>query len=141
VEYAEYYLRLVEFAHAYAAFRGKLAAGGRPLLIVTYGDHQPSFTRQLLARADADDRLFRTFYAIDPVNMALPSGFSAPRDMDAVFLGTMALAAAGLPFDDIFATRASLLSECGVDYYAAASVRKRQFHRLLLERGCLDLPR
>jgi hypothetical protein len=61
--------------------------------------------------------------------------------MDAVFLGTMALAAAGLPFDDIFATRASLLSECGVDYYAAASVRKRQFHRLLLERGCLDLPR
>jgi hypothetical protein len=141
-EYAEYYVRLAESAQAYAAFRRKVAASGRPLLIVTYGDHQPSFTRQLLRRiGGGDGALFRTFYAIDPVNMVLPADLAVPRDMDAVFVGTVALMAAGLPLDDIFATRASLIGECGANYYAADSVRKRRFHRMLLDRGCLDLPR
>jgi hypothetical protein len=46
---------------------------------------------------------------------------------------------AGLPLDEIFATRASLLEHCGGGYFASASERKRRFHRTLVDLGMIDL--
>ena len=45
------------------------------------------------------------------------------------------LQAAGLPLDAVLATRASLIEECGADYFGADSQRKRRFHRTLVDMG------
>jgi hypothetical protein len=143
--YSEYYARLAETAVAWNRLKSELATRfpGRPMLIVHYGDHQPVMTRRIEAKlklpADAR-RQFRTFYAIEALNYRpdrLVSGRGA--DLDIAFLGTVALQHAGLPLDEIFATRASLLEQCGEAYFASTSERKRRFHRTLVELGVIDV--
>jgi hypothetical protein len=85
-------------------------------------------------------RQFRTFYAIEILNDVadrIPCGRGP--DLDIAFLGTVALQHAGLPLDEIFATRASLLEQCGGAYFASASERKRRFHRTLVDLGLIDV--
>jgi hypothetical protein len=141
--YAEYYARLVETASTWHRLRAKLANKfpGRPVLVVHYGDHQPVLTRRIDRHLNCPGdgrRPFRTFYAIEALNI---SHFSPRRraDLDIAFLGTVALQRAGLPLDPIFATRASLLDDCGETYFASASERKRRFHRTLVDLGLIDL--
>jgi Sulfatase len=141
--YAEYYTRLVETAVTWNRLRSELSALRRPTLIVHYGDHQPVMTRRIEAKlklpVDAR-RQFRTFYAIETLNHCsdrLGSGRAA--DLDIAFLGTVTLQQAGVPLDEIFATRASLLEHCGEAYFASSSERKRRFHRTLVERGMIDV--
>ena len=143
-QYAEYYARLAETAATWNRLRSGLSAfPGRPTLIVHYGDHQPVMTRRIEAKlklpVDAR-RQFRTFYAMETLNCRtdrLVSGRGA--DLDIAFLGTVALQQAGLPLDEIFATRASLLEHCGEAYFASPSERKRRFHRTLVELGAIDV--
>ena len=52
---------------------------------------------------------------------------------------SVALQQAGLALDDVFATRASLLDQCGEAYFASPSERKRRFHRTLVARGLIDV--
>jgi hypothetical protein len=85
-------------------------------------------------------RQFRTFYAMETLNDCsdrLVSGRGP--DLDIAFLGTVALQQAGLPLDEIFATRASLLEHCGEAYFASPSERKRRFHRTLVDLGIIDV--
>jgi hypothetical protein len=140
-DFAEYCVRLAETADAVAEARRALAdrRPRRPLVIVHFGDHQPTLTRRLVAAAPDNSGLRRTFYAIEGVNYDLPAGLRPPGVLDAAFLGTVALEAAGLPLDAVFATRASLLDECGADYFGCESRRKRRFHRALVDRGLVDL--
>ena len=84
-------------------------------------------------------RQFRTFYAIEALNYGtnrLVAGRG--KDLDIAFLGTVALQQAGLPLDEIFATRASLLEQCGESYFASSSERKRRFHRTLVDLGVIE---
>jgi hypothetical protein len=139
--YAEYYARLAETASTWQKLRSELANRGRPTLIVHYGDHQPVLTRRIDRQlAENPRRAFRTFYAIEGLNMP-PERFAPGRgaDLDIAFLGTVALQAAGLPLDPLFSTRASLLDECGASYFASDSMRKRRFHRTLVDLGLVDL--
>lgn len=144
-QYAEYYARLAETAAAWSRLKVDLATRfpERPMLIVHYGDHQPVMTRRIEARLRLGPdprRQFRTFYAIESINDRggrLVSGRGP--DLDIAFLGTVALQQAGLPLDEIFATRASLLEQCGEAYFASSSERKRRFHRTLVEMGIIDL--
>jgi phosphoglycerol transferase MdoB-like AlkP superfamily enzyme len=141
--YAEYYTRLAETASTWQKLRAGLAGRfpERPVLIVHYGDHQPVLTKQIdrHLKLPADGRRpFRTFYAIEALNIPhLNPGRSA--DLDIAFLGTVALQRAGIALDPIFATRASLLDDCGEAYFASASERKRRFHRTLMDLGLIDL--
>lgn len=143
--YAEYYARLAETAATWARLKTELAARfpDRPMLIVHYGDHQPVMTRRIEAKRKLPidpRRQFRTFYAIEALNGAadrLVAGRG--RALDIAFLGTVALQQAGLPLDEVFATRASLLDQCGEAYFASPSERKRRFHRTLVERGAIDV--
>lgn len=143
--YAEYYARLVETAVTWNRLKSGLATcfPGRPTLIVHYGDHQPVMTRRIEAKlklpTDAR-RQFRTFYAMETLNYC-PDRLVSGRgtDLDIAFLGTVALQQAGLPLDEIFATRASLLEHCGEAYFASSSERKRRFHRTLVETGAIDV--
>jgi Sulfatase len=143
--YAEYYARLVETAVTWKKLKSELAARfpNRPTLIVHYGDHQPVMTRRIERKLKLDPdarRQFRTFYAMETLNDfpdRIPAGRGA--DLDIAFLGTVALQHAGLPLDEIFATRASLLEHCGGAYFASSSERKRRFHRTLVDLGMIDV--
>ncbi|MCP3476275.1 sulfatase-like hydrolase/transferase [Bradyrhizobium sp. CCGUVB1N3] len=141
--YAEYYARLVETASTWQKLREKLANSfpGRPVLVMHYGDHQPVLTRRIdrhLEGPGDSRRPFRTFYAIEALSIPhFDRGRGA--DLDIAFLGTVALQRTGLPLDPIFATRASLLDDCGETYFASRSERKRRFHRTLVDRGLIDL--
>jgi hypothetical protein len=100
-------------------------------------------TRQIEAKLQLPTdarRQFRTFYAIEALNYPsdrIVSGQS--RNLDIAFLGTVVLQQAGLPLDEIFATRASLLEHCGDAYFASSSEQKRRFHRTLVELGIVEL--
>jgi hypothetical protein len=114
----------------------------RRILVVHYGDHQPVLTRRIdrqLKLAGDARRAFRTFYAIEALNISADH-FSTGRaaDLDIAFLGTVALQRAGLPLDPIFSTRASLLDDCGETYFASGSDRKRRFHRTLVDLGLIS---
>jgi hypothetical protein len=143
--YAEYYARLAETAATWSRLKSELSIRfpGRPMLVVHYGDHQPVMARRIEPKLklpiDAR-RQFRTFYAIEALNYR-PDRLVAGRaaDLDIAFLGTVALQQAGLPLDEIFATRASLLEPCGDSYFASPSERKRRFHRTLVELGVIEL--
>lgn len=143
--YAEYYARLAETAATWTRLKSELSARfpERPMLIVHYGDHQPVMARRIEAktRLAADPRRqFRTFYAMETLNDR--SARMIPGrgpDLDIAFLGTVALQQAGLPLDEIFATRASLLGHCGDAYFASPSERKRRFHRTLVNLGLIDV--
>jgi hypothetical protein len=142
-QYAEYYARLAETAATWNRLRSDLAASGRPTLILHYGDHQPVMTRRIEAKRTLPQdarRQFRTFYAVESLNGAadgLVMGQGA--EIDIAFLGTLVLQQAGLPLDGVFATRASLLEQCGASYFACTSERKRRFHRTLVQMGLIDL--
>ena len=141
--YIEYYTRLAETASTWQRLRARLASSfpGRPVLIVHYGDHQPVLTKQInrhLKRPGDGRRPFGTFYAMETLNMPHPSPGKG-ADLDIAFLGTVALQRAGIALDPIFATRASLLDDCGQAYFASASERKRRFHRTLVDLGLIDL--
>ena len=143
--YAEYYARLAETAATWTRLKSELAARfpGRPMLIVHYGDHQPVMSRRIEAKLKLPQdprRQFRTFYAIESLNHR-PDRFASGRgpDLDIAFLGTVALQQAGLPLDQIFATRASLLAQCGDAYFASPSEQKRRFHRTLVDLGLIDI--
>jgi hypothetical protein len=142
--YAEYYARLAETATTWHRLKSELANRfpGRPMLIVHYGDHQPVMTRRIDAKLKLPEdarRQFRTFYAMETLNYSDPLIAGRGADLDISFLGTVALQQAGLPLDEIFATRASLLEECGSSYFASPSERKRRFHRTLVERGVIEV--
>jgi len=143
--YAEYYARLAETALTWSNLKSELASRfpRRPTLVVHYGDHQPVMARQIEAKLKlpADPRRrFRTFYAMETLNYPANWLASGPsRNLDIAFLGTVALQQAGLPLDQVFATRASLLEHCGEAYFASSSERKRRFHRTLVELGLIEL--
>ena len=143
--YAEYYARLVETAVTWKRLKSELETRfpGRPMLVVHYGDHQPVMTRRIEAKLKLPidpRRQFRTFYAIETLNGCADQLVSGPgADLDIAFLGTVALQQAGLPLDEIFATRASLLEQCGEAYFASPSERKRRFHRTLVDLGMIDV--
>ena len=143
--YAEYYARLVETAVTWNRLKSKLSTcfPGRPTLVVHYGDHQPVMARRIEAKLKLPinaRRQFRTFYAMETLNDC-PDRLIPGRgpDLDIAFLGTVALQQAGLPLDEISATRASLLEHCGEAYFASPSERKRRFHRTLVDLGMIDV--
>ncbi len=138
--YAEYYAQLAETIVTWNRLKSALSGcfPERPTLVVHYGDHQPVMTRRIDAKLklpiDAR-RQFRTFYAIETLNYSSDRPLSGrSRDLDIAFLGTVALQEAGLPLDEVFATRASLLEHCGEAYFASLSEQKRRFHRTLIEK-------
>jgi Sulfatase len=143
--YAEYYARLAETAATWSRLKTELSTRfpGRPALVLHYGDHQPVMTRRIESKLRLPQdarRQFRTFYAIEALNGAAGPPLSGPgADLDIAFLGTVALQRAGLPLDGVFATRASLIEQCGEAYFASSSERKRRFHRTLVELGMIDL--
>jgi hypothetical protein len=122
---------------------------GEPVLVVRFGDHQPSFAKQIvdpaldetvIARriAEADPRYVTTYYAIDGINFRPMDLSSALDTLDAPYLPLVVLEAAGLPLDPAFAEQKRILNRCGGLFYRCANgAEARRFNRLLIDAGLI----
>jgi hypothetical protein len=118
-------------------------------LVVRFGDHQPSFSRQIVEPSldDAevgrrlmqqDPRYFTTYYAIDTINFT-PADLSSALDrLEAPYLPLVIQEAAGLPLDPSFVEQKKILERCqGVFYLCAGGSEARRFNRLLIDAGLI----
>jgi hypothetical protein len=135
----------------YGAFVARLKREfpGEPILVVRFGDHQPSFAKNLvdptlddavLARriAEADPRFVSTYYALEGINFR-PADLSSALDvLDAPHLPLVVLEAAGLPLDASFAEQKRILQRCnGLFYRCVGGAEARRFNRLLIDAGLI----
>lgn len=151
LEVDEYLRRQAISAHDFGEFTARLKREfpGEPILVIRFGDHQPSFAKHLvdpslddsvLARriAEADPRFLTTYYAIDGINFR-PADLSSALDvLDAPYLPLVVLEAAGVPLDASFAEQKRILLRCnGLFYRCAAGAEARRFNRLLIDAGLI----
>src|SRR5207249_4457310 len=146
LEADEYLRRQAISARDYREFieHLKRELAGEPVLIVRFGDHQPSFARSLidpafddsaLSRriADRDPRFLATYYTIEALNFRPVDVSSALKTLDAPYLPLVVLEAAGMPLDPSFAEQKRILQRCGGKFYACAGgAEARRFNRLLI---------
>ena len=69
----------------------------------------------------------------------LPPELAAPAELDVSYLSTLALLAARVHLDPVFATRAAFLKDEPAPYFNIESTKKRRFHRALVEAGLVVL--
>jgi hypothetical protein len=142
--YGDYFARLDFSARAYNRFKAEasLLLRGEPILFIRYGDHQPSFVAEVPALKrdpEISEKRHQTFYAIEALGFELDLKAAVDcQVLDATFLCTLAMKAAGLPLDPVYDLHFGLIAECGPGYFDAKSEAKRKYHRLLLDRGLVD---
>jgi hypothetical protein len=116
-----------------------------PILVVRYGDHQPSATRDLINDVWGDDSPdvgasgapgpFITFYAMAGNNYSLPP-LPDYDPLDVAYLGTVMLEVAGLPLSAAQQERKRLMAACGGRYFGCQpSGEILAFHRRLINSG------
>jgi hypothetical protein len=151
LEADEYLRRQAMSAHDYRDFVAQIAKElpGEPVLIVRFGDHQPSFARSLidpafddsaLSRriADHDPRFLTTYYTIETLNFRPADVSSALDTLDAPYLPLVVLEAAGLPIDPSFAEQKRILERCHGEFYrCSGGAEARRFNRLLIDAGLI----
>lgn len=150
-EVDEYLRRQTMSAVDYETFIAQLKRQfpGDPILVVRFGDHQPSFAKHLidpglddglLARrlAEADPRFLATYYAIEGINFRPVDLTSALDTLDAPYLPLVVLEAAGLPLNASFAEQKRILKRCnGLFYRCGTGAEARRFNRLLIDAGLI----
>jgi hypothetical protein len=151
-EVDEYLRRQSMSMHDYRQFVARLKREfpDDPILIVRFGDHQPSFAKNLidptlddkvLARriAEADPRFVSTYYAVEGINFRPAELASALDVLDAPYLPLVVLEAAGLPLDASFAEQKLILKRCnGLFYRCANGAEARRLNRLLIDAGLIN---
>jgi hypothetical protein len=150
-EVDEYIRRQTMSARDYKDFIARLKRDfpKEAFLVVRFGDHQPSFSRQIIEPslddgevgrllAAHDPRYFTTYYSIDPVNFAPRDLSSAFDSLEAPYLPLVIQEAAGLPLDPSFAEQKKILQRCqGTFYLCAGGAEARRFNRLLVDAGLI----
>ena len=123
---------------------------GEPILVVRYGDHQPSATRDIINDVWGDDSPdvgpdgspgpFITFYAIQGSNLAVPP-LPAYDPLDIAYVGTVMLEAAGLPLSAAQRERKRLMVACAGRYFGCEPRSQiLAFHRRLINSGFVQAP-
>jgi hypothetical protein len=121
-----------------------------PILVVRYGDHQPSATRDIINDVWGDDSPdvgpdgspgpFITFYAIQGSNLAVPP-LPAYDPLDIAYVGTVMLEAAGLPLSAAQRERKRLMVACEGRYFGCEPRSQiLAFHRRLINSGFVQAP-
>jgi hypothetical protein len=151
LEVDEYLRRQSMSVQDYGEFIARLKREfpNEPILIVRFGDHQPSFAKSLIdptlddavvARriAEADPRFVSTYYAVEGINFRPVDLASALEVLDAPYLGLVVLEAAGLPLKPSFAEQKRILQRCnGLFYRCSGGTEARRFNRLLIDAGLI----
>ena len=121
-----------------------------PILVVRYGDHQPSATRDLINNVWGDDSPdvgpdgspgpFITFYAVAGHNFPVPP-LPEYDPLDVAYLGTVILEASGLPLSAAQRERERLMMVCA-GRYSGCEPRSEilAFHRRLINSGLVRTP-
>jgi len=121
-----------------------------PVIVVRYGDHQPSATIDLInevwgddspdAGADGAPGPFITFYAIEGLNYRVPP-LPEFDPLDIAYLGTVMFEAAGLPLSSAQRERKRLMMDCAGRYFGCEPRSQiLAFHRRLINSGFVRTP-
>jgi hypothetical protein len=121
-----------------------------PILVVRYGDHQPSTTRDIINDVWGDDSPdvgkdgspgpFITFYAVEGHNFPVPL-LPAYDPLDIAYVGTIMLEAAGLPLSASQQERQRLMMACEGRYFGCEPRSQiLAFHRRLINSGFVRTP-
>jgi hypothetical protein len=121
-----------------------------PILVVRYGDHQPSATRDLINDVWGDDSPdlgpdgspgpFITFYAMAGHNYPVPP-LPEYDPFDIAYLGAVMLDVAGLPLSAAQQERKRLMVACKGRYFGCQpSSEILAFHRRLINSGFVRTP-
>ena len=121
-----------------------------PVIVVRYGDHQPSATRDFINEVWGDDSPdvgasgapgpFITFYAIEGLNYQVPP-LPEFDPLDIAYLGTVVLEVAGLPLSAAQLERKRLMTGCAGRYFGCEPrSRILDFHRRLINSGFVRAP-
>ena len=149
-EFNEFLRRLALGQKDHAAFRQELmrAYPERKFVLAHFGDHQPFIAGSLAKVPDeilatgAPDRktsrdLYETYYKLEALNMKLAPTPTFAR-LDAPYLSTVLLEAAGVPLDDAFRARDRLMRLCeGKMESCAAAEAVGRLYRGLIDAGLL----
>lgn len=146
------YLRRLYLAHQdYKAFKANLTSKfpDKSFLIVHYGDHHPVVSRpyvreenlKLKGRQDINTQTnskgMETYYAIEGLNYN-PPPLPQHDIIDAAFLGTVILEAAGLPLSPLKTQHRALLNECEGRLYSCKNQNAvDNFYKSYLESGAI----
>ena len=128
---ATYLYRLHRSDQAIAELRKFLFDGGRPALLVQFGDHHPSFDgqernlRSSLSGETRGDALGDTYYRID----ANFPGASVRSDgvLDLAYLGSVVLDVAGLPKNPYFQANTRLREACAGQFDRCARETRESY--------------
>ena len=121
-----------------------------PILVVRYGDHQPSATRDIINNVWGDDSPdagpdgspgpFITFYAMEGNGFPVPP-LPAYDPLDIAYVGTIMLEAAGLPLSAAQRERKRLMVACEGRYFGCEPRSQiLAFHRRLINSGFVRTP-
>jgi phosphoglycerol transferase MdoB-like AlkP superfamily enzyme len=122
----------------------------QPILVVRYGDHQPSATRDLINDVWGDDSPdvgedgspgpFITFYAMEGHNFPVPP-LPVYDPLDIAYVGPIMLEAAGLPLSASQQERKRLMMACEGRYFGCEPRNQiLVFHRRLINSGFVRTP-
>ena len=121
-----------------------------PILVVRYGDHQPSATRDLINDVWGDDSPdvgasgapgpFITFYTMAGQHYPVPP-LPEFDPLDIAYVGTVMLEVAGLPLSATQRERKRLMMDCGGRYFRCEPHSQiLAFHRRLINSGFVRTP-
>jgi hypothetical protein len=147
------YVRRVNLAEAdYLSFKEDIKRNStRPFLLVGFGDHQPSMTRDFLPEnfgygssavgevRDLGESLkgYTTFYRVDGVNYR-PNFSAFPGSLDIPFLSTVLLRSLDLEMGEAFLRRISLMKNCEGSYALCGNQNQvLGFHGWMVEAGLI----
>ena len=145
----EYLRRLTMQQMDFEAFTRDLAKlnGNRGLIVLDFGDHQPSVTRALAEAAEGENALahwdstvYRTYYRIRAINTSLAAVLPKYKSMDIAYLAPTLFQAAGLPIDDVYSELLALREECKGAFFLCSDHAGIERHLKRLAKGhLLDL--
>jgi hypothetical protein len=119
------------------------------VLIVRYGDHQPSATYDLIDRVWGDDNPvvgeggkpgpYITYYSMLAQNLTVPP-LPVFDPLDVAYLGTVIMDAAGLPLSGSQLERKRLMAACNGRYFGCVPQSDiMAFHRRLINSGLVKV--
>ena len=145
----EYLRRLTMQQIDFEAFSRDLAklSGDRGLIVLDFGDHQPSVTRRLAEAAEGEKALahwdsiaYRTYYRIRAINASLAAAVPKYKSMDIAYLAPTLFQVAGLPIDDVYSELLALREECMGAFLLCSDHARIERHLKRLAKGhLLDL--
>lgn len=122
--------------------------GGRPLVVLDFGDHQPHFTRDLPGHSghvnedrDQDDPHMLTYFRIRSTGRTLAKLPADHAVVDAAFMSDWLVHALDLPIEGFYKIRWPIVERCKSRYWQCeGNAVAHQLHQILRAAGLVSYP-